>query len=448
MRDYLLLGVFFSILPVSFFRPWIGVLVFAWISYMNPHRFTWGVAYNFPFAMISAVAVLAGLVFTRDRSPIPRTRETYLYIALWALTVLTTFYAFHQDAAWAELARISKILLMTTVTLLVINDRNKLRWLFLVMAVSIGLLGAKGGLFGYLTSGQWKIFGPRDSFIADNNDFALVLTMTLPLLLYLAREEGRRWLRTSLYAMFGLGIVATILTFSRGGFLALTAVAFLLLLKAKRKALAVVLVAVGLVVAAAYVPQQWVERMGTIREYEEDRSATGRLNAWAMGWNMAKDRPWTGGGFQSYHWEQFVMYAPDPSDVHDVHSIYFEILGEQGFVAFGVYLGLLASCFLSLRKLKRTYGKAPEGKWVADYADMLQVSLVAFVVGGAFLGRAFFDFFFHLVAGVIILKALAAKEPAGARENVPYVIGREPGLRPAVQVFPYGTSPSFPREPS
>jgi probable O-glycosylation ligase (exosortase A-associated) len=424
------------------------MLVFAWISYMNPHRFTWGVAYNFPFAMIAAGAVLAGLVFTRDRSPVPRTRETYLYIGLWALTVLTTFYAFHQDAAWEELKRVSKILLMTTVTLLVINDRDKLRWLFLVMALSIGLLGAKGGLFGYLTSGQWKIFGPRDSFIADNNDFALVLTMALPLLLYLAHEEGRRWLRASLYAMFVLGIVATILTFSRGGFLALAAVAFLLLLKAKRKALAVVLATAGLVVVAAYIPQQWVERMGTIREYEDDRSATGRLNAWAMGWNMAKDRPWTGGGFQSYHWEQFVMYAPNPRDVHDVHSVYFEILGEQGFVAFGIYLGLLASCFLSLRKLKRTYGQAPEGKWVADYADMLQVSLVAFVVGGAFLGRAFFDFFFHLVAGVIILKSLAAREPAGARENVPYVIGREPALGPAVQVFPYGTSPSFPREPS
>ncbi len=447
MRDYLLLGVFFSLLPVCFFRPWIGMLVFAWISYMNPHRFTWGVAYNFPFAMVTAIAVLAGLVFTRDRSPIPRTRETYLYIALWVLTVLTTFYAFHQDAAWEELKRVSKILLMTTVTLIVINDRKKLRYLFLVMAVSIGFLGAKGGLFGYLTSGQWKIFGPPGSFIADNNDFALALNMALPLLLYLAREEERRWLRLSLYAMFGLSIVATVLTFSRGGFLALAAVAVLLLLKAKRKALAVVLVAIGLVVAATYIPQNWVERMQTIQSYEEDASATGRLNAWAMGWNMAKDRPWTGGGFQSYHWEQFVMYAPNSRDVHDVHSVYFEILGEHGFVAFGLYLGLLASCFLSLRGLKRAYAQTQSG-WISNYADMLQVSLVAFVIGGAFLGRAFFDFFFHLVAGVIVLKALAAKDLAEAKEKVRHSPGFEPELRPALPVFPYGTSPPISREPS
>ena len=34
----------------------------------------------------------------------------------------------------------------------------------------------------------------------------------------------------------------------------------------------------------------------------------------------------------------FAIYAPDPTDVHAAHSIYFQVLGEHGFVGLGLYL--------------------------------------------------------------------------------------------------------------
>ena len=69
MRDIILFGIIFGLLPFCFLRPWIGVLVFAWLSYMNPHRFTWGAAYDFPFAKIIAVATIAGVFLTRIKCP-------------------------------------------------------------------------------------------------------------------------------------------------------------------------------------------------------------------------------------------------------------------------------------------------------------------------------------------------------------------------------------------
>jgi len=47
MRDLFVTAVIFGLLPFIFKRPWVGILVWAWLSYMNPHRLAWG------FALIS-----------------------------------------------------------------------------------------------------------------------------------------------------------------------------------------------------------------------------------------------------------------------------------------------------------------------------------------------------------------------------------------------------------
>ena len=52
------------------------------------------------------------------------------------------------------------------------------------------------------------------------------------------------------------------------------------------------------------MPQQWFERMATIKTYEQDASAMGRINAWNMAFNLAKDRP-LGGGFDAFQWDMF-----------------------------------------------------------------------------------------------------------------------------------------------
>ena len=100
MRDFILFGVMFGLLPFCFLRPWIGVLVFSWISYMNPHRFTWGTAYDFPFAKIAAIVTILGLLFTRDRMPLPKTKEVALIIFLGVYFTFTNFFAFYPEAAW------------------------------------------------------------------------------------------------------------------------------------------------------------------------------------------------------------------------------------------------------------------------------------------------------------------------------------------------------------
>jgi probable O-glycosylation ligase (exosortase A-associated) len=148
--------------------------------------------------------------------------------------------------------------------------------------------------------------------------------------------------------------------------------------------------------------------MNTIQTYEQDGSAMGRINAWKMAWNLALDRPLTGGGFETFTPQVFRKYAPDPENIHDAHSNYFEMLGEQGFIGLGLYLLLIASCIIRLRFLKSRIRRDPALQWAQHYPDMLQVSIFAYVIGGAFLGRAYFDMFYQLVGAMVILNRLVA----------------------------------------
>src|SRR5262249_41193578 len=146
-------------------------------------------------------------------------------LGLWAWFTITSLFALYPIDAWWQWNRVSKILLMVFVSLTLIRDRRKLRALFFVIAVSIGYYGLRGGIFAIRTGGQSMVEGaPGQSFLSSNTSIALALNMALPLLLVLAREEQRRWLRALLYASFFLSIIAVLFTYSRGGLLGLLAV--------------------------------------------------------------------------------------------------------------------------------------------------------------------------------------------------------------------------------
>ena len=129
----------------------------------------------------------------------------------------------------------------------------------------------------------------------------------------------------------------------------------------------------------------------------------GRINAWWMAWNLAKDR-FFGGGFAIYEPDIFALYAPNPQDVHAAHSIYFQVLGEHGFVGLALFLMIWMLVWRSAGWLRRNGAKQPESQWAAHLGAMCQASLVAYAVGGAFLSLAYFDLPYNLLVLVIVAR--------------------------------------------
>ena len=228
MRDFLVLAIILGAAPVCLFNPYFGVLMWYWVTYFNPHRFTWGIAYDFPVAAVIAGPTLVGTLFAKKSIRSLAVRETVLLLLLWAWYSFTyihaqsvPLFAGNMPDADYEIGHISKILLFTVVMILLVNTKERLRGVVLVTAGSLGLLAVKGALFGLRTSGESRVWGPPDSFLSDNNAFGLALNMCLPLLFFLAAQEKRKWLRVAMWITFASTILVILLTYSRGALLGL-----------------------------------------------------------------------------------------------------------------------------------------------------------------------------------------------------------------------------------
>jgi probable O-glycosylation ligase (exosortase A-associated) len=109
-----------------------------------------------------------------------------------------------------------------------------------------------------------------------------------------------------------------------------------------------------------------------------------------------------GGGFETFKAPTFRQYAPEPFRVHDAHSIYFEVMGEHGFIGLGLFLLMGIFTWFRAQQVIRACKKDAERKWASDLASMVQVSLVGYAVGGTFLGLAYFDLPYHLMIIVVL----------------------------------------------
>jgi probable O-glycosylation ligase (exosortase A-associated) len=403
MRDVLLLGIVVAALPFACRHTWIGVLLWTWISIMNPHRLAWGFAMNMPFAAMAAGATVISLFLTKDKLSLPAHPAVTALVLLTFWMCVTTLFAIHPDASWPEMKRSLKIQAMTLVALAALRERKHIELFVWVNAISVGFYGVKGGLFTILTGGAQRVWGPPGGFIEGNNEVGLALVMVIPMMNYLRVVSTRRWLRIGMVVMMLLTAAAVLGTQSRGAFLAIPAMGALLWSRSSEKAVTAVFIGLIGLTLTAFMPASWSDRMGTIGTYEQDGSAMGRINAWEMAFHLANDRP-LGGGFAIYNQEIFAKYAPVPDDIHAAHSIYFQVLGEHGWLGLLLFLLVGAFTFRAAGKIRRQARRRQDAQWLYHLAGMMQVSMVGYAVGGAFLSLAYFDLPYNVM--VVLLAGL------------------------------------------
>lgn len=410
MRDIIVTLIFAGVLPFVFKKPYIGVLLWAWFSVMNPHTLGWGFAVNFPFAAIIGAVTLFSLIINKVPKTAPNVPIVIVFIAFTLWMNVTTFFAIHPELVTDQWIKVMKIMLMTYVTFILIRDKKQVQLLIGVIVFSLAYFGVKGGIFTLTGGGEDRVWGPGNSFISGNNEIALALVITIPLLHYLQVISKNKLAQYGLMVAMLLCAIAALGTYSRGALLALAVMGGFLWLKSKYKLRLTLLFLLSIPLMLANMPEQWTQRMETINTYEEDRSAMGRINAWGMAYNLANDRPLVGGGFEVTTREVFQRYAYDTGDVpRAAHSIYFQALGEHGYVGLGLYL-LLG--FLTWRSgvwiIRNTKG-LKEFQWASSLASMIQVSLIGFASGGAFLSLLYFDVPYYLMVAMVATRTIVEK---------------------------------------
>ncbi|OGB33420.1 MAG: putative O-glycosylation ligase, exosortase A system-associated [Burkholderiales bacterium RIFCSPLOWO2_12_FULL_61_40] len=401
MRDILVLSIVLTILPFAIRHTWVAVLLWTWVSVMNPHKLAFGFAQSAPFAAIAAIAALVSLVANRDRFKFPQSPAVVALTLFVIWMCITTIFAINPGPSWTQLSKILKIQLMTLIAMIALRERKHIEWFLWVNVLSIGFYGLKGGIFTITSGGSQRVWGPPGGFIEGNNEIGLALIMAIPLMNYLRVVSSYRWIRVGLLAMMVLSAIAALGTQSRGAFLAISAMGMVLWTRSNKKFTSAVVISVVAVTLLSFMPSTWETRMRSIENYEQDSSAMGRINAWRMAFNLANDR-FFGGGFEVYTPEIFSRYAPVPEDLHAAHSIYFQVLGEHGYIGLALFLLLWLLAFKTAGSIRRDVPRRPETLWLHHLGGMCQVALVGYAVGGAFLSLSYFDLPYNILVVLVV----------------------------------------------
>jgi putative inorganic carbon (HCO3(-)) transporter len=413
MRDAVIVLMLVGVIPAILRRPWLGIVAWVVVSVLNPHRMAYGFSHDLPTALIIASVTMLAIPFAKEEKRLPLNSPTVMLLLCTVWMCLSTLGALHPDLAYLQWKKVMKIMFMTFVGIWLLHSRLQMHALLWAIVASLAFYGVKGGVFALLTGGEFRVYGPPESEVADNNSIAFALVMVLPLMSYLAGSVQGRWVRLNRWgwhAAMAFSALAVLASHSRGALLALGAMTAFLWAKSKQRLRLGLVIVVAAPMLIGFMPQEWWDRMATIGTYDQDASAQGRINAWKMAFNLANDHPVLGGGFQIYESDVFARWAPDPDDVHAAHSIYFAALGEHGYVGLLLFVTLWIVAWRTATAVIRICRGRDTLDWAAKLARMLQVSIVGYAVGGAFLSVLYFDVPYYLIVCLSMLREIAERE--------------------------------------
>lgn len=419
--------------------PYVGVYLWTWISILNPHRFIYGIGKGQSFNFWIAAITIAFWLFSKERK-IPATKGFAAMVGIFALwTTLTTMFSPTPNVSWPLWDRNIKILVLVYIVLCTIVTRVRLHTFLWVYVLCIGFWGANSGLATIATGARAVIEGPVKSMLYDRNHLALAMTMSIPLMNYLRIQSTNKLLKWALLGLMAVTAAGVIGTYSRGGLISLSAMGAFLWWKSKNKIVYAILAGVVVSIVIGNLPDRYVNRASTLATVEEDRSFQGRVDAWTVAFETAMDRP-LGAGFegpqQPGNWYKYIPRQPRAA-----HSIYFMVIGEHGFIGFGLYMSMIATAWFVILSVARMARETQDKDyWGLQLCTALQCSIFTFLVGGAALSLSYYDGFLLVLSMGVLLRGIVKEDLARlgvqtetkkARHRLPTPHRPRPSLNPA-----------------
>jgi putative inorganic carbon (hco3(-)) transporter len=417
VRDLVVFVLFITLLPTCYLKPWFGLMAFSWMAYNRTQDLTWGFARRLPLAEVIAIAMIAGWLMWEYR---PFWFNNWRLRGMVALVMVVGISMFLKRTTWDvggdRYFELMKIVFVALLTSALMVTRQRLRTYCYVVALALGFYGVKNGIWYLLGGGT--IVGPG-GMLKDNNDFALAMVMNLPFLWYLSYDPGEfrgaHLVKWGLRGAFGMTLLTIMSTGSRGGFLAAAVVLLCMAWQTRWKVPAIAaLVLVGLL-GYAFAPAEYKERLATITG-TPDQSVQGRLLSWKVAFNMIRQNPVLGVGFQNFFWQyqHYLTGISLPAGAEKIpsrvaHNSYLQIWAESGGIAFALFMYLLISSILGMRRLVRAVANSADD-WIRPYAQTIQITLIGYMAGAMFLNRAHFDLMYQVVAVGVMLPVVVLAE--------------------------------------
>jgi putative inorganic carbon (hco3(-)) transporter len=397
MRSLALIATLLATMPLAIFEPHLGILVWAWLSFMSPHQLVY-IPLPVPLVYVVSVATAIGWLVSREPKRLPPNTAMFLLLLFMAWVTISTALSLEPSYSWFAWNRNIKNMILALAVMGLMTNRVRLHALVWVIVLSLGYYGLKGGIFVLVTGGGSQVIGQNGSMIADNNQMGLALVMTWPFIYYLWLHSENKFVKLGLIGVMGATLLAIFGTYSRGAFLGIMIVLGYFWWKAKRKIAIAVVGALVLVPAIAFLPERWSDRMHTITTYDQDSSALSRFESWQLAFRMAVDHPIFGDGFEAIVSPRVTAPYVTRRVALEAHSIWFQVLSDQGFVGLGIFIALGLFGYRNATIVRRLTRDRPDLAWARDLATMGQLSLAGFWAAGTFLSMAYYDVYYTVIA--------------------------------------------------
>jgi putative inorganic carbon (HCO3(-)) transporter len=255
-------------------RPRIGLYGYVWFSLMRPEYLAYANG-SIPYSPALAASVLLGsLRHFADfpvilRNPISRT-----LVLLQIPIVISVLLALVPALCYERFFAYERAILMVLLIPVLIRTVEQVRILFLVIALSLGVIGLKIGL-GVLLHGGYHI--TEGYAFMENNQLAATFAIVIPFLWYARQTVESKAMRLALLAMLFGSMTTVILTTSRGGSLAMLTALILMISRSRKKVRNFALLALCMAPALFLFGSEFLARMETLKDATKDMSAYSRL---------------------------------------------------------------------------------------------------------------------------------------------------------------------------
>jgi probable O-glycosylation ligase (exosortase A-associated) len=335
-----------------------------WTALFFPNGWVYGLASNIRYNLLFTIVAIIGYLVMKNKPKLSISPLIGLVFVFFVWTTLSTVLGIgNPEVQWNIWSRFAKIVMLFLFVLLIVEKKLHADFMLWCVVLSVGFYANLEGLKFVASGGGHKIAGMDGHVLGDRNELAIAFVMTLPICYYLLVEYGKssRIIRAGLLATISLLVIGVIGTQSRGGFIALLALASYLFIKSERKVVMAFLIA-GLTITIAHLASdEWVDRINTIESASEDGSLMTRVVSWKLSFIMALRHPFFGGGFKAleylpnwidlsrdffkFPWFYTGDLVPSMDYARAAHSVYFQVLGEHGFVGLALYVAILISAF-------------------------------------------------------------------------------------------------------
>lgn len=399
----------------SLFDPFLGLLIYVSFAIIKPEAmWPWSVPPG-NYSRVVALALLAGWVRVGfGKGELGRARGVAAaLVGLWIWAGLGAVQAADARIAWGFVESLGKIVLPFVVGLTIINSVRQVKQLVWVIVLSQGYVAFELNL-SYL-QGYNRV---REEGFAglDNNCVAIALVTATGLTFFLGLHARAWWHKILAYAAVALMVHGVLLTFSRGGMLALIIMSLVAFWLIPKRPGYYIIFALLILLGLRFTGPEVRQRFATIFSSadERDSSAQGRLDLWINCWDAMLKRPVFGIGpdhfpliAQEYGW---------PAG-KEAHSLWMQTGAELGFPGLG-FLALFYVLTVSrLWPMTREFSPCPE-PWFRGSARMVIASLTGFVVSAQFVSIEGLELPYYVaLIGASTLKLVSASlgAPAGAR---------------------------------